>query len=145
MTLFSWKISGEELKYQIDNYHTLPMSKSYRGVVVIVMTILLGLTAVLSLFNIFVSTSEMIASLIIYIPILVLVYKGHRWATITLFILWTAEKVGTVFLSIQNNLSPISSIIWWFALTPFIFIAIKIETERRKAPSANVASPNVLP
>src|SRR3990167_2133717 len=65
LSWWSWKIKPEELKEQLDNYNTLGIWKSYKGISTL---------------------------LIIYIPIAFFVYRGHRWAMIAIMILWTLEK-----------------------------------------------------
>lgn len=133
---WSWKISAEELKEQIENYKTLKMSQSYRGLVVLLISALLLLSLILGFFNI-TPLSDVVLSLIVYIPILIFVYKGHRWAIVTLGILWTVEKAYTLYLSVQTGGSPIGSIIWWFIVTPYIYKAYIVANEYRKIKKGN--------
>ena len=82
----------------------------------------------------------MFLSLIIYIPVLFFTYKGHRWAIVTLLVLWTFEKAYTVYLSIQAGDNPIASIIWWLIIAPYIYKAFKVENERRKSVTSNTSN-----
>jgi ribosomal protein L40E len=131
-TSWSWKISAEELKEQIENYNTLKITQSYRGVAVLIVSALLLLSLVLGYFGVYASFQDIILGLFIYIPVLFFVYKGHRWAIITLLALWTLEKAYTIYLSVQSSGSPIGSIIWWLIVAPYIYKALKVENERRK-------------
>lgn len=129
---WSWKIDAEDLKKQIDGYDTLKITETYRGIAVLVVGSLLTLSLVLGYFGILTSLEDVLFSLVLYIPALFFVYKGHKWAIITLLILWTIEKVGTLIYSLQAGYSPISSIIWFLIVAPIIYKAYVVERERTK-------------
>lgn len=121
-----------ELKRQVDKYYSLPITQSARGQVVLVFAGLYALSIILSFFSL-IELSDVLWSLIIYIPILIFVYKGHRWSMITLMILWTIEKMYTAYLTIENQGgSVMGSIIWLIIGLSVIYRALKIENERRK-------------
>lgn len=128
-SVWSWKVSPEDLKEQLEGYYTLKITQSYRGITVLLISALLTLSLVLGFFEV-TSLEDVIYSLIIYIPLLAFVYKGHRWAIITLFILWTIEKVFTLIYSVEAGSSPISSIIWFLIVAPVIYKAYVVEQER---------------
>ncbi len=141
---WSWKVPEEELKAQVENYNTLKVTQSYRGVVVISISALLLLTLIISLFGIIFDPGTVLFSLIIYVPILIFTYRGHRWAIITLLILWTIEKVSTAMMSIEMDSSPLSSIIFWLAIAPSIYNALRVENLRKKKINP-VAQPAQVP
>lgn len=74
----------------------------------------------------------MFLSLVIYIPILFFVYKGHRWAIVSLLILYTIEKIYTLYLSVEMGGFVLGSIIWWLIVTPYIYKALLVENARKK-------------
>lgn len=131
-TSWSWKMSPEELKEQVEGYNTLKITQSYRGVSVLVVGALLLLGFVFAYFGVYASMSDMFLSLVIYIPVLFFVYKGHRWAIISLFILWTIEKIYTLYLAAESGGFILGSIIWWFIVAPYIYKALLVENARRK-------------
>ncbi len=126
---WSWKVSPDDLKEQLEGYHTLKITQSYRGITVLLISALLTLSLVLGFFEV-TSLEDVIYSLIIYIPLLAFVYNGHKWAIITLFILWTIEKIFTLIYSVEAGTSPISSIIWFLIVAPVIYKAYVVEQER---------------
>ncbi len=130
--MWSWKITPEELKEQVENYNTLKITQSYRGISVLIVGALLLLSLVLAFFGLFSSVSDIILSLVLYVPILFFVYKGHRWAIVSLLVLWTLEKAYTLYLSVDMGSTPISSIIWWLIVAPYIYKALVVENARIK-------------
>lgn len=136
------KIEGDVLKNQLENYHTLGITKSSRGQVVLVFGALLLLSLILSQFG-FISISDWLISLILYIPLLIFVYKGHRWAMIGLMILWTIEKLYSAYLSIEMGGSLIGSVIWLVIGLSIINKALNVEDARRKLVPASQAGDKV--
>ncbi|MCK4473655.1 zinc-ribbon domain-containing protein [Candidatus Parcubacteria bacterium] len=126
--IFSWRINETELNYQVDNYSKLKITESYRGISVLITTALLGISILLALFNLY-PLEEILYGLIIYVPILLFVYKGHRWAIVALMILWTFEK-GYQFIEVGG----IMPLIWWVIITPYFYRVLKVENKRRKLP-----------
>lgn len=126
---WSWKVSPEELKEQLEGYHTLKVTQSYRGITVLLISALITLSLVLGFFEV-TSLEDVIYSLIIYIPLLAFVYNGHKWAIIALFILWTIEKIFTLIYSVEAGSSPIGSIIWFLIVAPVIYKAYVVEKAR---------------
>src|SRR6185436_1876455 len=90
--VFYWTLDKDELENQVANYSTLGWGKSYRKQVVGIMIFFLAMSLLLSLTGLYASLSDFLLSLIIYVPVLIFIYKGHPWAIITLMILWTLEK-----------------------------------------------------
>ncbi len=128
---------AREIKNQVENYHTLGITKSSRGQVALVFGGLYLLSFILSLFGI-IELSDLFWSLIIYIPVLIFVYKGHRWAMVTLMILWTIEKVYTAYLTVENQAGSVwGSIIWLIIGLGVIYKALKVENERRSLSPAS--------
>lgn len=132
-SIWSWKMSPEERKEQVENYSTLKITKSYRGISVLFIGAFLILSLALALFGVYSTPEDVILSLFIYIPVLFFVYKGHRWAIITLLILWTLEKIYSIYLSAEVGGGLLGPIIWWLIVSPFMFKALMVENERRAA------------
>lgn len=135
---------AKELKRQVENYDTLGITQSARGQVVLVFGGLYALSIVLSFFGI-IALGDLMWSLIIYIPILFFVYKGHKWAMIALMILWIIEKVYTAYLTVENQSGSVwGSIIWLIIGISVIAKALKVENARQKTmPPAATATATI--
>ena len=125
-----WGIEGAELKKQVENYQNLKITESYRGISVLIISALLGLSLLLSFLGVYVDPITMLYGIIIYAPIIFFVYKGHRWAINALMIFWTYEKFYQIYETGGNGW--IWPILWWLIVTPYFWKTLKVENERRK-------------
>lgn len=143
---WSWKTDEADLKNQVENYKTLKITQSYRGISVLIIFALLGLSLILSFVGLYADLSTMFLGLIIYVPIIFFVYKGHRWAIIALITLWTFEKGYQLYEIGQSGTgSAIWPIIWWLIVVPYFWKALKVENERRKlAPATSSTTGSVF-
>ena len=124
------KIDEAELKNQVDNYQTLKITRSYRKCAVLIVSAFLGFSLLLSLFSsVGGTTTGVIMDIVIYLPVLFFVYKGHRWAIVLLMAMWTLSA-GYQYYKGGGNDIPV--IIWWFILMPFFWKVLRVENERRK-------------
>jgi hypothetical protein len=128
MSIFSWKISEEEMKTQVENYNNLKITQSYRGISALLILGSMVLTVLLAKFGVI--SYDAIYSSIIYLPIAFFIWKGHRWAMIAMMILWTFEKGYQLYAS--GGTSPIVPIIWWAIFMGYFVNAFKIELARKK-------------
>lgn len=125
-------MTPEVLRDQVDNYKTLKVTQSYRGVTVLIFSGLLLLSLILGYLGVF-ALSDAVLGVLIYIPVLLFVYLGHRWAMVLLMIFWTIDKVYTLYLSLQNGEGFLyGAIIWWLVVTPYVYRALLVENERRR-------------
>ena len=134
-SIFSWAISEEELKNQVENYHTLPFAETSRGAAIIFVLCLLALSVALAIFGGGPSDSGTVIEWLIYCVALYFIYRGHRWAIILIMILWTADKGYQLYqISSSGQGDAILSIFWWLILMPYLYKALKIENARRITP-----------
>jgi len=124
--VWSWKIDEFELKNQIESYDNLKITESYRGISVLIISALLVLSLLLSLLGVYSSVEDIVYGLIIYIPVIFFVYKGHRWAIISLLALWTLEKIYQFY-----EAGGVWPIIWWLIVTPYFWKALKVENKKK--------------
>lgn len=134
-SVWDWRLDETELKNQVDNYTTLKITKSYRGISVLIISSLLGISLLLSFFGIFAGPLTILWGMVIYSPLIFFVYRGHRWSIILLMILYTLDK-GYLFWELNKdylfrtgNLWPI---FWWIIVMPYFWKALRVENERRK-------------
>ena len=122
------KFNKNELEKQISEYHNIKVIESYRGISALIFLVSLILSTILT----FLSNGSIeiiIFSLIIYLPLIYFVYKGQRWAMLSLMLLYTLDK----FYQIANNEVNIKvAIIFWIIIMPILGKAFIIETERIK-------------
>ena len=130
--VWSWNVSPGDLEKQLKGYDTLKITETYRGITVLTITALLALSLVLGYFEV-TNLTDVLYSLVFYVPLLFFVYKGHRWAIITLLILWTIEKVLTLMDSMEQGNSPFGSIIWFLIVAPIIYKTYVVERNRNQA------------
>ena len=125
----SWAMSPEELKSQVDNYRSLKITKSYRGIVTLIFLVIFGVTILLSFF---VGDTNALLAEAVFIPVVVLpllyfTYGGHRWAIALLMVFYT--------INIIYNLSTGSPFVWglifWIAVMPYCYKALQVENARR--------------
>lgn len=134
------KLSAEEeFEIQVESYDNLSVMKSNRGQA----SLFLGAVIIISIaFGIFdiMPLSDVIYSLIIYIPLTFFIYKGHRWAMYLGIVLWTFEKAYQVVT--LNGKGFIVIVLWWLWLVTILYSAIKVENERKKRKSVGKKSEN---
>lgn len=143
---WSWKVDEADLKNQVENYNNLKITQSYRGISVLIISALLGFSLLLSFFGVYADPTTMIWGIVIYLPILFFVYKGHRWAIVLLMALWTFEKGYQLYqIGQDGGGSGIMPIIWWLILMPYFWKALKVENEKRRvAPVLKDASGSIF-
>jgi len=127
---WSWSIDEADLKNQVDNYHSLKITQSYRGLSILIVSALLVFSFALSLFGTYSDPTTILYALIIYAPVLFFFSKGHRWAIILLMVLWTIEKIYPLLES--GGSGWLGSVIWWLIVMPYFWKALRVENERKK-------------
>jgi hypothetical protein len=138
---WSWKIDETDLNNQVENYNTLKITQSYRGISVLIISALLGFSLLLSFFGVYADPTTMFWGIIIYLPVIFFVYKGHRWAIVLLMVLWTFEKGYQLYeIGQSGSGSGIMPIIWWLIIMPYFWKALRVENERIKVSKLNQAS-----
>lgn len=125
---WSLKAEPEEIEHQVRHYATLKMTESFRGVAALTGAGLLALGLGLGIALDLLSGSEVFYNLGIYVPVLIFVARGHRWAMVTMMILWTIEQGYKVI----SGMSPGMAIILWLVILPTFYRALQVENARRK-------------
>ncbi|MFA6038129.1 MAG: hypothetical protein WC748_08440 [Legionellales bacterium] len=133
LSSWSWAIEESDLKKQCDNYNTLKITESYRGISVLIMSAFMALGLIFSFFTSFVTLSNVIIEMIIYVPLCFFIYRGHRWAIILLMLIWTFSQGFQLNEVIQSGSgNKFMPIIWWLIVMPYFWQALKVENERKK-------------
>lgn len=135
--LNTFNISDENLNLQVENYETLPISKSSRGIAVLTIIALLGIGLAVIVFlkligtDVPISYSDVMWTLIVYAPLLYFVYKGHLWAIIALGLWYTADKLYSSIIISPSHFN-ISAVIFWLIGIGPLWVAFRVEREYRK-------------
>jgi len=116
------------MRQQIEQYRSLPITKSYRGIAVLIVAALLGVSVLFSAIGIQGSLEEIMYGLIVYVPVLYFVLKGNRIAMMILMGLITLEK-GYQVLQIGS----ITPLIWWALIMYYLYRALQVENERMRS------------
>jgi len=133
--LLWWKIDSKELQRQVEEYRTLKITQSARGIGFL---LCIGSAVLAVILN---TISSMGLSLfdILPLPILgFLIYRGHRWAMILSMLLWTVSKISFIcnIISTKEYSSYVAGIgqqlIWWTVYMHAFYTAYRIEALRNK-------------
>lgn len=122
----SFKLNEDELRNQIDNYETLPITKAYRGISSLLIVFALLVTYLLYFFG-FVDTIVVVCAMVIYIPLIYFVFKGHKWAIVTVAVVWTIDKI----VGLAQTFNPLI-ILWWLVFISYFYKAYLVEKMRKK-------------
>ena len=116
----------EELRNQVENYNSLNITKSARGLAAIVIGIFSAIT--IGLYYLDVVPAENLFSLVLYLLLAIFIYKGHRWAIIAVMVMWTFDKGYQLYIG-QGG---IGLFFWWLQLMSPLASALGVENARRK-------------
>ena len=139
-SFFWWRINPEELKREVDEYQTLKIKQSSRGIGFLY---LLFVALANPLLNYFAKLSFFWVDGLIFLILGLFVLRGYRWAMVLAMIFWTFEKGDLVYEGIMNNYSYgqinlfnngsyVILILWWAFFMHMFYKAFRVECIRRK-------------
>ena len=134
-SLLWWEISPEELEGQVENYNTLKITKSARGLSFLLLFASSVITLIVALTTKTIDKSSGIVETILFLIVGFLIYKGKRWAIIVTMALWTIEKFVWVYEALaKNDYGYVLwiHILWWCLYMHFFYLALKVEILRSK-------------
>ncbi len=133
-----WQIDGKELKEQVEKYDTMKITQSARGISFILCMVSVAVTTLFVLILNLDPWSFLDAGLLLVLGILIC--KGYSWAMIAAMVLWTFEKIyslyGQVSLISETNSGAsylVPTIIWWTVYMHSFYLAFRVEQARKKA------------
>lgn len=128
-----WKQDQDELKKQVENYNSLKIIKSYRGISTLLIIFSAFLTLGFSLTGwIDIPFDEAILTAAFYLTLAYFIYKGKKWAMIGMMIVWTFEKAYDFFIY-GFSANPVLIFVWWVIFMRYLFSAYQVEKLRRQA------------
>ena len=136
-----WKINPSALEWQVENYTTLKITRSARGLsllfcigsAVVTVAFMMWLFIITWHYGLFPEHSSAFnALLLVYVPGTILVsvlgffiYRGHRWAMIAMMALLTIKLIGQP-----------KFIIFWAPCMHAFYAALKVENMRKRQQKA---------
>ena len=134
-SLLWWRVNPEELKEQVENYSTLKITQSAKGISFLFL-IASGIIT-LSFVAFFSYGKTGIFDTVLFVIFGFFVYKGQRWAIIGAMVLWTIGKFLLAYEAIigsgsNKGIAFILQIAWWALYMHAFYVALKVETLRCK-------------
>ena len=131
---FAVRLTADQIRWQLDNYYTLPIHRSARGIAVLWLVSIAFLIALFGSFIAFQSPSPVYTLgrvFLVLAPLLLMaffIYRGHRWAMISaiLLLLWV------FFFSGSTRFGFILFFIWLY-FAQFFYQAFQVEKARNVA------------
>ena len=127
------EVDRDELKKQVENYNSLKINQSYRGISTLLIIFSAFLTLGLSLIgwsgNPF---DEAMLTATLYFTLAYFIYKGKKWGMIGMMIVWTFEKAYQLFIH-GFSANPVFIFIWWIIFMRYLFGAYQVEKLRKQA------------
>jgi len=133
-SFFWWKIDKEEVKKEAEDYESLKILDSAKGIASLLLIGSLILTVFVSFFGVL-PVEDAIFGVIVYLPIIFFVYKGNRLAIIVMMIFWTIERFVSPFIAASTNFEfyrLMISLVWWAAVMAPLYSAFRVEQLRKK-------------
>lgn len=139
-----WKLDPTQLKKQVNEYTTLKVYKSFKGIAVLFIAGWVFLTKFFSIIHwipnnkfivsLFVYEDIGIFSLIFYLFLMVFVYKGKRWAIVIAMIIQTLNSgyalLSSILLGNIDIIFWLMIVFWWALFMKFFYAAFKVEQLR---------------
>lgn len=125
-----------DMSRQVNEYDTLSITQSVRGRTVLFMGGVFIISLILGIFGILVKPLDVVIEAVIYIPILLFIFYGHRWASVVLMVLWTIDKIYMLITAtdyIKPNIGLLlSTFAFWAYVINLSLKNIEIENLRIK-------------
>lgn len=121
-----WEVDSGELRRQVENYASLKLTSSYRGVAALWLVFSMVITLILGLGM---YDYDVLLDVVVLAVVAFFVYFGHRWAMVCAMIYWTFSKVVGI---IEDPSTLVMQVLWWVAYMGSLFKAYKVEQERQR-------------
>lgn len=132
-----WQVDEKELHEQVQGYKTMKITQTARGI----SAILLWISVAATMAFVFLLGADQSAFIDAGIMLVLsyFVFKGYRWAFIAAMVLWTFEKIYSLYgqFSLVSETDTgasfiVPTIIWWTVYMHAFYLAFKVEQARRK-------------
>lgn len=144
--LMWWRINPDEFEKQVNEYDTLKIGQSARGVSFILLILSAVISLAVSYFTSWIESSWLDAFLMVLLGFFI--YRGHRWAMIGAMILWTAEKGYQLYAGFSGaggagSTNFIMIYLWWALFMRAFYLSYRVEQALREgqAPATSAYAP----
>ena len=132
-SIWSWKLTPNEIEEQVWNYKKLKITQSQRFLaVVVVVAFFVFDIAWSSFFN----DSNLLNVLVVYwlfLPFLIFTYFGHRWAMVCFMLLFSCAMLMDLWNRLaETNKISFTTLFIWFTVLPIFWKALSVENLRHK-------------
>jgi hypothetical protein len=128
--IFWWKLDQTVIRNQVEKYFTLNIFSSFKGIATVLLIGTIVVSGLFSLFGLY-SYDDLVIVAILHSILAFLIFKGKRWSMILMMIVWTIEKMLSVYISWQNvsntSLLLFENIFWWAIFMKYLYGAYVIE------------------
>jgi len=125
-----WRINEKDLHRQVEDYDSLKITQSMRGIGLLLLILSAIITAgAIEFFN---HDRRNYADVVLFLVFGFFIFRGQRWAMIGAMILWTIEKMFQLLGSMHSPFRIVPALIWWALYMHVFYFAFKIEQARRR-------------
>lgn len=123
--LVFWKINPDKLNQQVEQYNSLKIYRSARGISSLWLVFSAVVSALLIIGHKIPVNS--VADVALFLIFGIFIYLGHRWAMIGGMIFWTIEKLYAVMTMPAYF---VMQLVWWGLYLHYFYYAYKVEQQK---------------
>lgn len=130
---FSFNIDDDELKNQVQNYKTLAINKSYRGICTLIISGISFMTLLALALMEQESANKEAAffGISIYLMIAYFIHQGKRKAILTAMVIWSLDKMLYIAFILQSGgQGAVFVFCFWILVMRFFWRALEVENFR---------------
>lgn len=128
-----WTTDEKELRREAEQYNSLGITKSTRGIASLLILALIVLNIIFVLFNWV--TIEILYVSVLYLLLALFTYKGNRFVIMSVMALWTIDRAISLYsagISHTGAIAYIMILLWWAFYMKVFYGALRVENLRRE-------------
>ena len=130
-----WRVDAAEVQRQVESYESLTITKSARGISLLLCLLSVALTVLLGRV-LGLTAGTVLSEAAMWSVMGLLMYRGHRWAFMVAMLLWTFEKATAVFSGATAGRAPVGQLIFWAIYMQAFRLGYEVESQRKSARAA---------
>jgi hypothetical protein len=135
-----FKLDEQEIRQQVDNYQTLSIFKSYRGISALLLWFSVLVTVVMLVTG--VVTKEAWLDIVLLGVVSYFVYRGNAVAFLVAIGLWTLEKG---YMAATQPSAAVIQLIWWYIYVQVFYKGYLVEKARVKTAAVPMVTETQAP
>ncbi len=136
-----WRPDPEEIRRQVEQYKTLRLWHSARGISALLCGFAVAVTILFGTLLMNLPTGTVIGEAVIWGSLGLFMLRGHRWAFLTGMVLWTIEKGFMLVQGAAVGRAPIVQVIWWAVYMGAFYQGLVVERRRASQEAVGVHIP----